>query len=166
MAHARGDFPILHTRLLEMYMWRLDSVLIIAERSRHRFKFRAPHCFSSGKFGYKKHQARNIHPVPALREPVVLAKTLRMSRFPLTRTSDRGNRLRRKPKRIRCCEGFLLREESRAVEQIELTKRLWREEHVNHEGEFLKTIDLNVGPRPVQIPNPPIWMGGAARGGS
>ena len=50
----------------------------------------------------------------------------------------------------------------RAVEQIELMKRLWRENHVSHEGEFLKVVDLDIGPPTVQTPNPPIWMGGTA----
>jgi alkanesulfonate monooxygenase SsuD/methylene tetrahydromethanopterin reductase-like flavin-dependent oxidoreductase (luciferase family) len=51
---------------------------------------------------------------------------------------------------------------TRAVEQIELMKRLWREDHVGHEGSFFKTADLSVGPRITQHPHPPIWMGGAA----
>jgi alkanesulfonate monooxygenase SsuD/methylene tetrahydromethanopterin reductase-like flavin-dependent oxidoreductase (luciferase family) len=53
---------------------------------------------------------------------------------------------------------------TRAVEQIELMKRLWREDHVEYQGSFFKTTDLSVGPRSTQRPHPPIWMGGAADG--
>jgi alkanesulfonate monooxygenase SsuD/methylene tetrahydromethanopterin reductase-like flavin-dependent oxidoreductase (luciferase family) len=51
---------------------------------------------------------------------------------------------------------------TRAVEQIDLMKRLWREDHVSHQGQFYKTTDLSIGPCPVQEPHPPIWMGGGA----
>ena len=51
---------------------------------------------------------------------------------------------------------------TRAVEQIELMKRLWREDHVERRGIFFKTTDLSVGPQTTQRPHPPIWMGGTA----
>lgn len=51
---------------------------------------------------------------------------------------------------------------SRAVEQIRLMKRLWHENHVDHQGRFFQVADLTIGPRPSQRPHPPIWMGGAA----
>jgi probable F420-dependent oxidoreductase len=51
---------------------------------------------------------------------------------------------------------------SRAVEQVELMKRLWTEDNVTHKGKFYKVENLSVGPRPVQKPHPPIWTGGSA----
>ena len=51
---------------------------------------------------------------------------------------------------------------TRAVEHIDLMKRLWRENHVERRGTFFKTTDLSVGPHTTQPPHPPIWMGGAA----
>lgn len=51
---------------------------------------------------------------------------------------------------------------SRAVEQVELMKRLWTEENVTHKGRFYNVENLSVGPRPVQKPHPPIWTGGSA----
>ena len=51
---------------------------------------------------------------------------------------------------------------SRAVEQVQLMKRLWTEENVTHKGKYYNVENLTVGPRPIQQPHPPIWTGGSA----
>jgi alkanesulfonate monooxygenase SsuD/methylene tetrahydromethanopterin reductase-like flavin-dependent oxidoreductase (luciferase family) len=51
---------------------------------------------------------------------------------------------------------------SRAVEQVQLMKRLWTEDNVTYKGKFYNVENLSVGPRPVQKPHPPIWTGGSA----
>jgi len=51
---------------------------------------------------------------------------------------------------------------TRAVEQVELMKRLWTEDNVTHKGKFFTVENLSIGPRPVQKPYPPIWTGGGA----
>jgi probable F420-dependent oxidoreductase len=51
---------------------------------------------------------------------------------------------------------------SRAVEQVQLMKRLWTEENVTHKGKFFTVENLTVGPKPIQKPHPPIWTGGSA----
>ncbi len=51
---------------------------------------------------------------------------------------------------------------SRAVEQVQLMKRLWTEDNVTHKGRFYTLKNVTVGPRPVQKPHPPIWTGGSA----
>ena len=51
---------------------------------------------------------------------------------------------------------------SRAVEQIQLMKRLWTEDNVTHKGRFYNVENLTVGPKPIQKPHPPIWTGGSA----
>jgi probable F420-dependent oxidoreductase len=51
---------------------------------------------------------------------------------------------------------------TRAVEQVELMKRLWTEDSVTHKGRFFHVEDLSVGPRPIQKPHPPLWTGGSA----
>jgi len=51
---------------------------------------------------------------------------------------------------------------SRAVEQVELMKRLWAEDNVTFNGKFYHVENLSVGPRPIQKPHPPIWTGGSA----
>ena len=50
----------------------------------------------------------------------------------------------------------------RAEEAIKLIKRLWSEEGVTHKGRFFQVENLTIGPRPIQSPHPPIWMGGGA----
>jgi probable F420-dependent oxidoreductase len=51
---------------------------------------------------------------------------------------------------------------SRAVEQVNLMKRLWTEDNVTYKGKFFNVENLTVGPRPIQRPHPPIWTGGSA----
>ena len=51
---------------------------------------------------------------------------------------------------------------SRAVEQVQLMKRLWTEDNVTYKGRFYNVENLTVGPKPIQKPHPPIWTGGSA----
>ena len=51
---------------------------------------------------------------------------------------------------------------SRAVEQVQLMKRLWTEDNVTFKGKFYNLENLSVGPKPIQKPHPPIWTGGSA----
>jgi probable F420-dependent oxidoreductase len=51
---------------------------------------------------------------------------------------------------------------SRAEELVQLMKRLWTEDGVTHRGRFYQVENVTIGPRPVQTPYPPIWMGGSA----
>ncbi|MGE0542465.1 MAG: LLM class flavin-dependent oxidoreductase [Dehalococcoidia bacterium] len=47
-------------------------------------------------------------------------------------------------------------------EGVELIRRAWTEDRVTFEGRFYQVHDLDVTPKPVQQPHPPIWLG--ARG--
>ena len=47
-------------------------------------------------------------------------------------------------------------------EGIELIRRAWTEDRVTFPGRFYNVQDLNVTPKPVQRPHPPLWL--AARG--
>jgi alkanesulfonate monooxygenase SsuD/methylene tetrahydromethanopterin reductase-like flavin-dependent oxidoreductase (luciferase family) len=51
---------------------------------------------------------------------------------------------------------------TRAVEQVQLMKRLWTEESVTFKGKFYNVENLSLGPKPIQKPHPPIWTGGSA----
>lgn len=51
---------------------------------------------------------------------------------------------------------------TRAVEQVELMKRLWTEDNVTYKGRFFNVENLSLGPKPVQKPHPPLWTGGSA----
>lgn len=47
-------------------------------------------------------------------------------------------------------------------EQIEALDRLWQEEDASFQGDFLAFDGVDLRPRPVQRPRPPIWVGGRA----
>ena len=49
---------------------------------------------------------------------------------------------------------------SRVEEAISLMKMLWQGTPTTHHGHFYQVEDLALGPKPIQFPNPPIWMGG------
>jgi probable F420-dependent oxidoreductase len=49
---------------------------------------------------------------------------------------------------------------SRLEEAAGLLRRLWTEEHVDHQGRHFRLTDVTVGPRPIQQPRPPIWFAG------
>lgn len=51
---------------------------------------------------------------------------------------------------------------SRAEEALKLMKRLWTEDNVTHKGKYYAIESLTIGPKPVQYPHPPLWMGGSA----
>ncbi len=51
---------------------------------------------------------------------------------------------------------------SRAVEQVQVIKRLWTEDSVTFRGKFYNLENLSLGPKPIQKPHPPIWTGGSA----
>jgi probable F420-dependent oxidoreductase len=50
---------------------------------------------------------------------------------------------------------------SRAVECVQLMKRLWTEDNVTHKGRFYNVQNLTIGPRPIQK-QIPIFTGGSA----
>ncbi len=45
-------------------------------------------------------------------------------------------------------------------EATEIIRQAWSNEPVNFRGEFFEYHDVNVLPKPVQRPHPPIWVGG------
>ncbi len=49
---------------------------------------------------------------------------------------------------------------SRANEALEIIRRLWQGEKVTFHGKHFHIDGARVTPRPVQQPNPPIWVGG------
>ena len=49
---------------------------------------------------------------------------------------------------------------TRFLEGIELMKALWTEERVTYHGRIYSLDDAMMGPKPVQKPHPPIWLGG------
>jgi probable F420-dependent oxidoreductase len=100
--------------------------------------------------------------LPVLRQPVLLAKSLASIDFLSRSRLIVGVGFGGSQGEFDAVEVPFARRGARAVEQIQLMKRMWQDDHVSHYGKFFKAADLTIGPRPTQHPHPPIWMGGAA----
>ncbi len=48
----------------------------------------------------------------------------------------------------------------RFLEEVELMKALWTQSKVTYKGEIYQLEDGIMGPKPVQKPHPPVWLGG------
>lgn len=98
----------------------------------------------------------------ALRSPVLLAKTLASIDFLSGGRLIIGVGVGASKDEFDATEVQFKGRGVRAVEQIQLMKRLWQEQDVNHQGRHFRVSQLTLGPRPIQKPHPPIWMGGTA----
>lgn len=61
-------------------------------------------------------------------------------------------------------QAFGVRREDRGPifnESLPLLRRLWTEDHVDHDGRFFQLQDITIEPKPVQQP-PDVWLGGLA----
>lgn len=50
---------------------------------------------------------------------------------------------------------------ARFTEGVELVKKLWTQDGVDHDGEFWQLSGATITPRPFQKPHPPLWFGGS-----
>ena len=48
-------------------------------------------------------------------------------------------------------------------EYLEIFKKCWSEDPVEHDGSFYSFAPMHAAPKPVQKPHPPIWIGGHSR---
>lgn len=100
--------------------------------------------------------------LPALRHPSLLAKTVATLDFVSNGRVTLGVGFGSRENDFTAVEVPFQGRGSRAVEGLELMKRLWTEDKVTHKGKYYHVEDLTVGPRPIQSPHPPIWTGGSA----
>jgi probable F420-dependent oxidoreductase len=98
----------------------------------------------------------------ALRHPVMLAKQLATLDFLSAGRLTVGVGFGSRESDFTATEVPFEKRGSRAEEAIRLIHRLWTEDQVSHRGRFFRVENLTLGPRPVQTPGPPIWMGGSA----
>jgi alkanesulfonate monooxygenase SsuD/methylene tetrahydromethanopterin reductase-like flavin-dependent oxidoreductase (luciferase family) len=47
---------------------------------------------------------------------------------------------------------------ARFREAVDIVLRAWREERLTYDGEFLQVHDLEILPKPLQKPHPPVWV--------
>jgi len=100
--------------------------------------------------------------LPALRQPAVLAKTIATLDFISNGRVTIGVGYGSRENDFSSVELPYEQRGSRAVECVQLMKRLWTEDNVTHHGRFFQINNLTLGPRPVQKPHPPIFSGGTA----
>ncbi|MEE8518268.1 MAG: TIGR03619 family F420-dependent LLM class oxidoreductase [Dehalococcoidia bacterium] len=50
----------------------------------------------------------------------------------------------------------------RFVEHVEIMKALWTQTPVRYSGDFYELDNINIDPKPVQSPHPPLWFGANA----
>lgn len=48
----------------------------------------------------------------------------------------------------------------RADETLEILKKIWTDENVEHQGKFFSIPKSKIGPKPIQKPHPPIYLAG------
>ena len=99
--------------------------------------------------------------LPALRPPALLAKTLATLDFISAGRLTIGVGFGSRENDFTAVEVPFEARGSRAVECLQLMKRLWTEENVTHKGRFFNIQNLSVGPKPIQKPIP-IFSGGSA----
>jgi probable F420-dependent oxidoreductase len=100
--------------------------------------------------------------LPALRHPALLAKTLATLDFISNGRITIGVGFGSRESDFTAVEVPYEARGSRAVESVQLMKRLWSEDNVTHNGRFFNVQNLTLGPHPMQKPHPPIFTGGSA----
>ena len=99
--------------------------------------------------------------LPGLRHPALLAKSLATLDFISNGRVTVGVGFGSRQNDFTAVEVPFEGRGSRAVECVQLMKRLWTEDDVTHKGRFFCVQNLTLGPRPIQKPIP-IFAGGSA----
>jgi probable F420-dependent oxidoreductase len=99
--------------------------------------------------------------LPGLRHPALLAKSLATLDFISNGRVTVGVGFGSRQNDFTAVEVPFEGRGSRAVECVQLMKRLWTEDDVTHKGRFFSVQNLTLGPRPIQKPIP-IFAGGSA----
>ena len=98
----------------------------------------------------------------ALRHPALLAKTVATLDFLSNGRMTLGIGFGSRENDFSSVEVPWEHRGSRAEESLGLMKRLWTEDQVEHRGRFYELHGARFGPKSVQAPHPPVWMGGTA----
>ncbi len=99
--------------------------------------------------------------LPGLRHPALLAKIVATLDFISNGRVTMGVGFGSRENDFTAVEVPFEGRGSRAVECVQLMKRLWTEENVTYKGRFFNVQNLTLGPRPIQKPVP-IFTGGSA----
>jgi len=99
--------------------------------------------------------------LPNLRHPTLLAKTIATLDFVSNGRVTLGIGFGSRENDFSAVEIPFAARGARAVEAVQLMKRLWSEDKVTHKGRFYNIENVTIGPRPIQK-SIPIWTGGSA----
>ena len=99
--------------------------------------------------------------LPNLRHPTLLAKTIATLDFVSNGRVTLGVGFGSRENDFSALEVPFEKRGTRAVEAVQLMKRLWSEDNVTHKGRFYNIENVTIGPRPIQK-SIPIWTGGSA----
>jgi probable F420-dependent oxidoreductase len=99
--------------------------------------------------------------LPHLRHPTLLAKTVATLDYISAGRLTLGIGFGSRENDFAAVEVPFEGRGSRAVEAVQLMKRLWTEDNVTHTGRFFNIHNITIGPRPIQK-SIPIWTGGSA----
>jgi probable F420-dependent oxidoreductase len=94
--------------------------------------------------------------------PVVLAKQLATLDIVAGGRLDTGLGLGWAPEEFEATGADMEARGRRADEFVGVLRALWRDEVVEHTGEFYRVPRMRMEPKPVQRPHPPILLGGSA----
>ncbi|HEY1974126.1 MAG TPA: LLM class flavin-dependent oxidoreductase [Pseudonocardia sp.] len=64
------------------------------------------------------------------------------------------------PAEIEACGVRMSQRGRRADEVLDIVRRLWTEDAVDHEGRYATLHGITIDPKPIQRPHPPIWVSG------
>lgn len=101
--------------------------------------------------------------LPNLRHPTLLAKTVATLDFISNGRVTLGIGFGSRENDFTAVEVPFEARGTRAVEAVQLMKRLWTEDNVTYKGRFFNVQNLTIGPRPIQK-TIPIWTGGSVEG--
>jgi probable F420-dependent oxidoreductase len=64
------------------------------------------------------------------------------------------------PPEIEACGITMAERGRRADDTLDILRRLWTEDDVNHDGRYATLRGITISPKPVRHPHPPIWVSG------
>lgn len=97
-----------------------------------------------------------------LRHPALLAKTVASIDFLSNGRITLGIGFGSRPNDFEAVEVPWEHRGGRAEESLAIMKRLWQGESFEYRGRFYHIKPTPFGPKPIQRPHPPVWMGGSA----
>ena len=101
--------------------------------------------------------------IATLRNPVVLARQITTLDHLSNGRLDLGIGIGWAREEYRACQVDFARRGPRLDDYLRAMQSLWAQEVSDHQGEWVNFTDVLAYPKPIQYPNPPIYIGGQSR---